>query len=459
MRLIHFSFFLLLFTTINFAQNYGNWSTIGSLNEKRSESAGIVLEDGNILLAGKNASPNPVGSCEIFSLKENRWKYTTSLNIGRVLHTLVLLSDGRAMAIGGYTENSCEILDRDYSKWVITDSLKKTRLYGQTTTVLKDGRVLLVGGFTDYPSNPVSEVLGECEVYDPTKQVWNVTASLNTPRFNHKATLLNDGRLLVTGGSTLRDGFLSSCEMFDPSTNKWSKIASMNYVRANHSATLLPDGRVIVAGGRISKVELYDPIKDNWEVVGTTSLIIVDNLAYTINYGEYLFLLNEQMDPGWEVFSLKDFRSVFYRKFKRQMFGQVFLKLNEEKLILAGGREIIINGLPSTGSISFCQMYDFNLTGIKEEIMKISDQEPSITCYPNPFNPLLQLKIYLPKESQIKINIFDLLGREVIQLADGFYSQGTHTLFFNGSALTSGLYFVHFISDATVKTIKSVLLK
>ena len=85
---------------------------------------------------------------------------------------------------------------------------------------------------------------------------------LNTPRGQHTATVLRDGRVLVVGG-TDGAGILADAEIFDPLTNTWALVRELNpagglmldasgtfpTARQLHTATLLSDGRVLIAGG------------------------------------------------------------------------------------------------------------------------------------------------------------------------------------------------------------------
>src|SRR6059058_1760375 len=75
--------------------------------------------------------------------------------------------------------------------------------------------------------------------------VWEYTGSLNFHRAGHKAVLLLDGRVLVTGGF----GTIATADLYDPVTGTWSVTGSLNHGRYGHTANLLPDGRVLVAGG------------------------------------------------------------------------------------------------------------------------------------------------------------------------------------------------------------------
>src|SRR5204863_2210047 len=99
---------------------------------------------------------------------------------------------------------------------------------------------------------------------------WTYTGSMVTGgRKLYNATLLADGKVLVTGGSrgtedpnTQPSDPAYACELWDPATGGWTTMASLTKIRTYHSiALLLPDGRVLSAGGTfgVKSAEIYSP--------------------------------------------------------------------------------------------------------------------------------------------------------------------------------------------------------
>lgn len=67
-----------------------------------------------------------------------------------------------------------------------------------SATLLGDGRVLVADGSTSAYSYPTMESNGICEIYDPFTRKWSFTGPLNIPRSHHQATLLSDGKVIIS---------------------------------------------------------------------------------------------------------------------------------------------------------------------------------------------------------------------------------------------------------------------
>lgn len=79
--------------------------------------------------------------------------------------------------------------------------------------------------------------------------------------------------------------------------------------------------------------------------------------------------------------------------------------------------------------------------------------------YPNPFNPTTRISYSLQKTSDVKISVYDLQGKEVAMLVEGRKSAGNHVVQFDGSNLSSGIYFYRLQSEGRIFSKKMTLIK
>ena len=124
---------------------------------------------------------------------------------------------------------------------------------GHTATRLNDGRVLIAGGSPGLAPAGITSVLATSELFDPASKSFAQSATMATSRFGHSAVRLLDGRVLVMGGTsdcnTVFCSQTATAELFDPATESFTSTGSMLSARTGFSATLLQDGRILVAGG------------------------------------------------------------------------------------------------------------------------------------------------------------------------------------------------------------------
>jgi len=78
---------------------------------------------------------------------------------------------------------------------------------------------------------------------------------------------------------------------------------------------------------------------------------------------------------------------------------------------------------------------------------------------PNPFNPVTRVSYYLPQAADVRVSIYDVSGRLVEKLVDGPRSSGEHTVEWNASRASSGIYFCRFEALGIVETRKLILIK
>jgi len=170
--------------------------------------------------------------------------------------------------------------------FALTDSMADDR-WQHTATVLQDGTVLIAGGNIG-SITPVTV----CEVYLTETGQFIETVSMRLPRMLHTATLLGNGNVLVAGGVTSNfNGFTATSTVYDPVQHTWTDSANqMSVPRATHTAILLFDGNIMVAGGlssyseTTSSTDIYNATSGLWQPTGAMTtdrgnhqVILMDN--------------------------------------------------------------------------------------------------------------------------------------------------------------------------------------
>jgi len=148
-----------------------------------------------------------------------------------------------------------------------------------TATLLNDGRVLIVGG------SDAEGYLDLAEIFDPITGKFSTTGKLHAPRTCHAATALADGRVLVIGG-WVKSGRAAQAEIFDPKTESFSLTRQVSSATCGATATTLGDGRVLVAGGRdvdgnepMSEAVIFDPATNG--LTGTRTMMTEPRSRHT----------------------------------------------------------------------------------------------------------------------------------------------------------------------------------
>ena len=230
------------------------------------------------------ATPSPTATATPVPTPPPTFSTVGAMSAARAGGAATLLDNGRILvtggcsgAAGGPAIASAELYDPHSRAFIPIHAMNSARA-GHTATVLNNGRVLIVGGTNgpkDYPHL--------AELFDPQTNTFQQGIPGYTARAGHTATLLNDGRVLVAGGAGL-SGVLASAFLYDPKTNTIAVVPgsksglaalnSMTVARTGHTATLLSDGRVLLVGGTdgsatLATAEVYDPATNKFTATGS----------------------------------------------------------------------------------------------------------------------------------------------------------------------------------------------
>lgn len=234
--------------------------------------ASTKLLDGRVLIAGGSRGSNKI---EIYTPKTSTFIHAGKLKEGRWCHSLAVLKNGNVLIIGGYA-NIAEIYDPKSMKIIKTFPYKTNAWGNATKTIpLEDGRVFIV--YKGKQPNPKygNMPISYTSIYNPeTNTIQELELKYNNQKIDDfDATLLKNGKILITGGKVIRGrraGYLvlNTAEVFDPKSNKFIPVQSkMKIPRYNHKTITLENGNVIIMGGvnnkqfNIEDIEMFTPAK------------------------------------------------------------------------------------------------------------------------------------------------------------------------------------------------------
>lgn len=239
------------------------WTAVPDMNAGRWYPTVTTLGNGDALVVsgdidttvGVNQMP------QVYQRATNSWRNLSSAQLSQAQYpAMVLAPDGRVVEVGPSTSTRA-LSTSGTGAWttIARRNLGTWRDYG-SAVMYTDGKVIVMGGGD--PPTPTAEVI---DLNQPSP-AWRTVKSMGVARRHLNATALPDGSVLVTGG-TSGSGFNNMgtpvfvAERWDPATETWSTMAAATVPRLYHSAaTLLPDGRVLVTGGNNQLVpEVFSP--------------------------------------------------------------------------------------------------------------------------------------------------------------------------------------------------------
>ncbi len=178
--------------------------------------------------------------------------------------TATTLQNGMILIAGGTSSSGSATAAQLYDPYPgaqvfsPTGSLNVARPTGTTATLLNDGTVLMAGGSGNtaaelyIPSGGTFSLYTPPSPLDPQNPNGLKIGPMTAVRYYATATLLQNGKVLITGGMPVSEGgstVLASAEIYNPATGTFTAIGNMTMPRVFHTATLLPNGTVLIAGG------------------------------------------------------------------------------------------------------------------------------------------------------------------------------------------------------------------
>lgn len=193
-------------------------------------------------------------------------------------------------------------------------------------------------------------------------------------------------------------------------------------------------------------INIEEPIKP--QLIATNSGLLIfrrfnnANQIYKVNFDSPSVLL--------ETFELNDYNSISF-------------SLGNTDSLYIVARKDVDTAYHKYSDIYLAKAYLNGITPISDPV-EIPVQAFSMNCYPNPFNPEVNIDFYLPKDEKIEVSIYNIKGQRVKNLYKGNLEKGNHHYLFKGKdqsnkALASGIYFVKVAGNQTSHLHKIIMLK
>ncbi len=234
----------------------------GQLLAERIQPSVAALPGGRVLVLGGWIDGRVSATTEIFDPATGKSVAGPAMAAPRNAPAVARLTDGRILIAGGYdgadVRSDAEIFDPISGRLSATGSLGAARS-GATATLLGDGRVLVAGG--GRPDREPRKALASAELFDPATGRFGAAGTMARGRYKHGALRLDNGDILVVGGSDVRDygGKLRSVERFDVAARRFIPAGNLADPRfkIGDGLLLLPGNRVLVAAGDAAP-EIFD---------------------------------------------------------------------------------------------------------------------------------------------------------------------------------------------------------
>lgn len=404
----------------------GTWSYIASYPQPLYGIVSCYIPSVNKILVcgGINSSNIPQRKCYLYNPVSNTYSPADSLPVGRAFGKLVLVRD--SVYLVGSVNSNFNVPDGalykyslDSSKWIQKAGTLSPLIQEMAVVVWKDSLIITIGGST----SGFSGVTASVRIYNPFTNTWNILTSAAAVPFAAAHAELLDTNLVVVGGygyAPLNKIYYTP--FFKPETDlNWSELGPAPFGISAYR----------VAGGHWADYMLFGPA-------------IHDTLAIP------------------QIWGLK-FSDTTWRKFQPNMPDSIsnistvsVIPLSDSAFFYVFGGNLNNETLTSKSlKYAFANPY----IGISGNSQKVPGSIKLFQNYPNPFNPRTVISYQLAVSSELKIAVYDVLGKEIAVLLNEKQNAGQYEIEFDGSNISSGIYFYTLTSGDFRETKKMLIVK
>jgi N-acetylneuraminic acid mutarotase len=335
-----------------------------------------------------------------------------------------------------------------------------------------NGKLYLIGGGT----TSITAGTNNVQEYNPSTGTWTAKAPLPASLSAHGAVNWGDSVIFVVGGPYSGAGTNLAVHYYRPASNTWGTIASSLpsgqgrrtfacgitggnkiviscgyntvYLKSTYVGTIGSDATQITwAAAPDAQIALSRPggvgINNYFYLVGgdTNTTAVKNDKVFVFNSSNntWFYTINSNPNPvsnmmnGITARCAGDTVKIF------QAGGYTAASVGSNVLAVIGCGPTIVGSQIITSEVPFSYSLSQN--------------------YPNPFNPSTKINFSLPKSGMVELRVYDVLGREVALLINGITQAGNHSVDFNASELSSGVYFYTLRAGDFTATKKMLLIK
>ena len=429
------------------------WSQQGSklvgtdaVGSARQAISVAISADGNTAIVGGIFDSSSAGAAWVFARSGGVWSQQGSKLVGSgsaghagLGASVALAADGNTAIIGGdFDDNhtgagwvftrSGGVWSQQGSKLVGTGAVGRAE-QGAAVSVSGDGNTAILGGYAD------SGDVGAAWVFIRSGGVWSQqgsklvgTGAAGIARQGVSVSVSSDGNTTVVGGY-LDSNFTGAAWVFTRSGGVWSqqgsKLAGSDAERGDfgviqgYSVAVSGDGNTAILGGYLDS-----------NFTGAAWM-------FTRSGGVWSQLGNKLVGTGAAG--------------KAEQGVSVALS--------ADGNTAIVGGFADDNSAGAAWVYARAVTDVRELDGEVPLQFGLAQNFPNPFNPTTIIRFELPASANVRLSLFDLLGREAAVIVNERKNAGVYEVIFDGSNLATGVYFCRLQTAASTTTRRLVLVR
>ena len=288
-----------------------------------------------------------------------------------------------------------------------------------------------------YSELPIIYVYEAVDPVNPS-QIWEYWSSWTGEHavYDYNNDILYAGGLLITE----QDGFVMA-DLTNPSSPLIENYIDFGYPISIDDQYLWCMKYVESSGYELRRYETTDPY--NLAITGVVPfsfqinyMDIIDDFAVVSGYGSHFYLYDISDRLNWVSLD-----SIIFPSY-------IFTQLSAEgKIYITAGDSLYIYSVEPGSGVS------------APPDIKIPTEARIVRCSPNPFNSQTTVRFSIPQSGKTVLTAYDILGREIAVIFEGYKTAGEHKISWNAQNLPSGIYFIRLDADGGINTLKILLIK